>query len=77
MAMSDEDRVALAFRNGDEDTLRALLAADGYEWADPARDARMAVEWGEFVYRESVGYWGKDQQAALERLRVLALRSLL
>jgi hypothetical protein len=32
--------------------------------------ARMAIEWGEFVRRESVGYWGREQERALERLRV-------
>jgi hypothetical protein len=35
-------------------------------------DARMAVEWGEFVRREAAGYWGKDQEAVLERFRAAA-----
>lgn len=38
---SDADRLARAFRNGDEDRIRVILHAEGYEWADPARDAQL------------------------------------
>jgi hypothetical protein len=43
---SDEQRLAGAFRNGDEDRIRVILHAEGYEWADPARDEQLrgAVE---------------------------------
>lgn len=41
--MSDASRVKAAFNNGDEETLRELLVADGYEWARPPADAATAA----------------------------------